>query len=1287
MNKVLVILMLLPLMLWASSSKEQSPADLMNSDPNQAAFAPSANAPETEYMPGQIVIKMKDEQLPLMLSKEQRGFSTQYPSINKLMDFHNISIVQKAFPAKQKPAKAGRTDLSKIYFMKFDGARDVLQVAEDFSRDPNVLYAEPVYIYKTSTTPDDPRYGEQGHFDAVQAEAAWDITQGSSDVIIGIVDSGVDLDHPDLAANIWVNEDEIPGNGIDDDGNGYVDDVYGWDFIGASFDDIVPDNDPDQDNGSDHGTHVAGIASAVGNNGVGVTGMGWNMKILVTKHSSDDPSISIGYGYSGIVYCADNGADIINCSWGGGGYSQYAQDVINYAYEQGALVVGAAGNDTPDASYNPPQFCPPHYPSAYDHVLSVSATDNIDRFTSFSYYGTTVDVAAPGSAILSTIPVSQGSYTRLSGTSMSSPLVAGVAGLVKSVYPDMTPDQITNQIKYTSDNIDDIGTNSLYVQYGGIGEGRVNAYRAVSEAPQPFVEITSVFYDDSIGGNNNGKAEPGESIDIRLSLSNLWGDVSDLVISVSSDDYGIVVDDNTSILGSVPGGTTSFSNDEDLMRLTVSEDALPHRVPLEVTISGSGGYIREETIYLSIEPMVLIVDDDDGFNNVEEYYTHVLDQMGIVYDIWDHNSQGSPEGILASYPNVIWVCEWNFPSLDADDRQIIQQYLGNGGKMFLSGQDIGWDLSDAGSDINEYAASGGASRTFFNSYLKAKYIRDDSDFDELTGVEGDPIGDGLEFEIFQPGRTGNQYPSEISPLGDAVSLFQYPNGNDGAIRYEGDYRLVFFAFGGYEAITDSLTRKIVMGRIIRWLNGIDFQHVPLRDTEDTENDYTVEIALTSVVDSLADIDLYWDTDGTLPFNKVPMIKQESGLFDAKIPAQAGGNIQYMIFARTNSGTYLPSEVYHFVVGPDEQPPSLEIIRQPNAGTANPVGPFVFEIESEDNIGVDKESAQLLYWKEGMPADTVLLNEKEENIYGSRLYFDPALEMGAEMYYTFQLRDISLTGNEVRSDTFTFRIDSIEVLDDFEGSLTKWDLGESWGKTSKISHDGTYSLADNPEGNYQDNQDNPLTYRLPHRLQNYQSAWLDMWVKYDIYNDKDFVFVEVSVDGGSTWNEIKQFTGTKLLFFNEIIYLNDYVGPAQDSLMLRFRLESDSIYTRDGFYLDDLVLRVSDSPPTSIAEMANAVVPADFYLNQNYPNPFNPSTVIEFGVKSLADIKLNIYNVLGQKVAVLANEAFQPGRYRVNWDGRNVNNQAVGSGVYIYHLEVRSKMGEKRDFYNKMILVH
>jgi len=297
-----------------------------------------------------------------------------------------------------------------------------------------VLYAEPNYIRYPDAIPDDPSFGSLwgmnntgqtgGTPDAdIDAPEAWDIATGSDQVVVGVIDTGIDLEHEDLAANLWTNPGEIAGNNIDDDGNGYVDDIHGWDFYSN-------DSNPDDTNTCKHGTHVAGTIGAVGNNGTGVAGVNWNVKLMALRFlggilctGSDGDSIEA------IQYAARNGARILNASWGGGGYSRSVEDAIR---NSGLLFVAAAGNggldgigDNNDAN--------PFYPSSYNlaDLVSAAATDHNDLRASFSNYGNaSVDIAAPGVNVLSTVPNNQ--YASFSGTSMATPHVSGAAALILS---------------------------------------------------------------------------------------------------------------------------------------------------------------------------------------------------------------------------------------------------------------------------------------------------------------------------------------------------------------------------------------------------------------------------------------------------------------------------------------------------------------------------------------------------------------------------------------------------------------------------------------------------------------------------------------------------------------------------------------------------------------------------------------------------------------------------------------------------------------------------------------
>ena len=335
---------------------------------------------------------------------------------------------------------------------------------------------EPDLPIQVQRTPNDPSlwrlYGlhnsgqSGGTTDAdLDALEAWEITTGSRDVVIGVIDSGVDINHPDLAANIWVNPGETPNNGIDDDGNGFVDDVNGWDFY---------DNDNTPNDGNGHGTHVAGTIGAVGNNNLGIAGVNWEVSILPLRFLGND-----GSGWTSDAVAAVNYATMLkrdfdinvaatNNSWGGGGYSRTLDRAIEAANNQGIMFVAAAGNEGNNNDTNP------RYPTNYDapNVISVAALNRNDNLAGFSNYGaTTVDVGAPGVSIYSTLP--SNSYGSFSGTSMAAPHVAGVIGLLNAAKPGISVTEVTDAILGTVDTVQSL-------QGKTVSGGRVNAAAALS---------------------------------------------------------------------------------------------------------------------------------------------------------------------------------------------------------------------------------------------------------------------------------------------------------------------------------------------------------------------------------------------------------------------------------------------------------------------------------------------------------------------------------------------------------------------------------------------------------------------------------------------------------------------------------------------------------------------------------------------------------------------------------------------------------------------------------------
>jgi subtilisin family serine protease len=309
------------------------------------------------------------------------------------------------------------------------------------NRQPGVLDAEVNAIITTAgVVPNDPSYPAQWSLNQasdidINAPEAWAIAQGLPSTIVAVVDSGIDFNHPDLQTQIWINPGEVPGNGVDDDLNGYVDDVRGWNFVSGS---AVPQDD----NG--HGTHVSGIIAAAGDNGLGITGVNPAARIMPLKFIDRWGSGSVLQAVQAIRYATNMGARVINASWGTPSRVKALSDVIAWAGSRGVVVVSAAGNSHVNNAARR------SYPAMdrYANTLSVAATDASGRLASFSNFGvTSVDLAAPGDLILSTVV--GGGYQSWSGTSMAAPHVSGVVSMLLAKHPEYTATQLVQRIKVT----------------------------------------------------------------------------------------------------------------------------------------------------------------------------------------------------------------------------------------------------------------------------------------------------------------------------------------------------------------------------------------------------------------------------------------------------------------------------------------------------------------------------------------------------------------------------------------------------------------------------------------------------------------------------------------------------------------------------------------------------------------------------------------------------------------------------------------------------------------------
>jgi subtilisin family serine protease len=415
-----------------------APSDEVN-ETSGALAAASAAAPGTEYATDSVLVRF-------------RATPTASARLGALSRVQG-SIADKNGDGVHDPfANLADGELAAV---RLGPGVDVPTALAELRKDPSVLYAEPNYIVHTTAVPDDPRFPELygldnsgqtgGVADAdIDAPEAWDISVGNPDVVVGVVDTGIDYNHEDLAANMFVNPNEIAGNGIDDDGNGVIDDVHGFNAITGS-------GDPFDDNS--HGTHCSGTIGAVGNNGVGVAGVNHDVTIMGLKFLSAGGSGTLEDAVEAINYAvgmknAGVNLRVLSNSWSGGGFTQTLLDAITSASNADILFVAAAGNSGSDND----QF--PTFPATYDapNVVSVAATDHSDALAFFSSFGaTTVDLGAPGVDVLSTTPGN--TYSLFSGTSMATPHVAGVAALVLSVNPTLNVTALKDVVLNSGDPI------------------------------------------------------------------------------------------------------------------------------------------------------------------------------------------------------------------------------------------------------------------------------------------------------------------------------------------------------------------------------------------------------------------------------------------------------------------------------------------------------------------------------------------------------------------------------------------------------------------------------------------------------------------------------------------------------------------------------------------------------------------------------------------------------------------------------------------------------------------
>jgi len=617
--------------------------------------------------------------------------------IDSLVEHFGVYRVKKIFPIVPNP-RVNRANYNVrnqfLFYADIDSAQ-VPEICRKFQECSYVMFSDPDYLHPICRIPNDPRYHFQWFHSKIDAPFAWNYAIGSHNITVSVVE-GVEWYHPDLYDNIWVNpgedldSDGIPFdpddiNGIDDDGNGYIDDFIGWDFIdepdetvAVGEDGVDEDNDPDDFDG--HGTHCSGGLAAIGNNGIGGTGVCWQADIVCLR-TDIAPLVGTPHHISSAVIAALGYAramsphiDVLSLSYGDTFYSNSERYSLQQCWDAGIVMFGAAGND--DVSTL-------HFPSGYNTVIAVAATGHNDIKADFSNYGDWVNISAPGVGIYSTVPDSD--YVSWDGTSMATPIASGVGALLRYVYPDSSNEWIRERVEDGTDNIDDL--NPEYI--GMLGTGRVNVFKALYQWIYPYLAMDTFYIVDTDGDGRVVQSEEGHLF-LYFSNDPDWQPADDITVTVSSSDTAIEFIDSTCSLGSIAPGD-SGNNESDPITFIMN----PHQEyghPVEVTVlleSGSSDFIMDYHIKFMLGYAPILFYDCDGGDFYDTWITASLDRGAVVYDYWDRSECGIIDSAIANNFFQIFFISTGNDSIDllsSEEISLFESLADMGKCIVLSGQ-------------------------------------------------------------------------------------------------------------------------------------------------------------------------------------------------------------------------------------------------------------------------------------------------------------------------------------------------------------------------------------------------------------------------------------------------------------------------------------------------------------------------------------------------------------------------------------------------------------------------
>ncbi|MBN1349616.1 S8 family serine peptidase [candidate division KSB1 bacterium] len=1105
-----------------------------------------------------------------------------------------------------------------------DRSIDVVQMVADYSKDSNIAYAVPNHIFHTfETIPNE--YTDRANLaavqwalDAIDAPDGWDYGTGSANVIIGIVDTGIDWDHPDLAAKIWINQNEIPGNGIDDDGNSFVDDVHGWDFVSVNSSEVATGEDPGpRDNNpmdfTGHGTHVSGIAGATTNNSYGIAGVAWICMLMAVRAGYKDAEGNGTFTTSDIAaaiyYAADNGANIINMSFGATiigtlseddpGLSAF-KDAIDYAYAKDVILIAAAGNDAMKNVTVVPAF--------FSKVIGVAATDKNNDKATFSNFGSDwIDVAAPGVNIKSTFFNDVFAY--MSGTSMSTPLVSGLAALILSKNPDFSNEDIamviTNEVTAPA---------SEYF----VGKGIINAEKAlqVDQKTDLVAKITSpenmyVLVTNYIGFYVSIKGagwalEYGPGIYPQnwtsISGSNSTTDFDGLLTgwSPTAQDNGTY----TFRLRVWYGDREIF----DRVTINIKQSAFPQQPGWPIQTNGE----------VHTSPIVADLDNDGN----SEIILYVDSGYLYVWDHWGQNKQGWPQYLGSARPSEIYEKQNWLQAMPA-----------------IADMD-----NDGNLDIVVITFSG---RVLTFDYLGNK-IDDWCIYNSPGFCMGPTIvdldNDGQNEIIFRSSKNLYAYSKNGVSLSGWVArlrgegLHVWPSPSVGDIDNDGDYEIVIGAL--YYYYEDWINEKMYAYHH----NAEDVQGWPYESgygegytgwirsdatLADLDGDGSIEVISGTEKGYI----LVLNSDGTsfgdgwpqyLPysFKASPAVGDidNDGELEIAIGNRSDDEGRLKLYAFEPDGSLI--EGWPYIVGG---------LGGYTFGWISPVMADVNGDNQIDIISVLEIGASL-----GEGGSEVYAFDKNANVISGF-----PLSLQEKSYTAVTIADIDGDGD-------------VEILaGDLSGKLFVWNLPHPynaelspWGK---FKHDNRNTSC----FHYSDpSMPVPVELASFNAIINKNVVTLK-WRTETESNNYGFEIERALKTDSSEWEKIGFIKGNGTTTNPNHYFYDDHLNN-----QLLSHLQKNEIYYR--LKQIDFDGTAHYSKKISINNNQRRL---SFRLYQNYPNPANPATQMRFTLAQACFVSLKVYNVLGKEVETIISEHLEAGEHRIQWQ----TNQHP-SGTYFYKLE-------------------